>query len=162
MKYTSINKVSDFEFHDAMFDYLCLKNGDLAVSAICLNIHSTAKQNPFNEDMEIKEAKITFKGFSPTSYTKIKNYVQCEDGAFRPSEYITLRDSEAFDSLMKDITHGITVYYFEKTKEKDYEYYIEACGNEPYFTATFKSDDVIIEWDEYLKKAWYEDPKWKK
>jgi len=162
MKYISINKVDDFEFHDAVIDFFSFQNDDLEVSIKHLNIHSTAMQNPFDEDMEIKEARIAFKGFIPISYTKAKDLVKCEDGAWRPSEYITMRDSEAFDSLMKEITHGVTVYYFEKSKEKDSEYYIEALGDEPYFTATFKCKDVIVEWDEYLKKAWYEDPKWKK
>lgn len=48
----------------------------------------------------------------------------------------------------------ITVFHFEK--EDDGRYSVGGCGIEPYFTMEFGFDSVVVCWDQYKKKAWYE------
>ena len=63
MKYTSTNIFSDFEFHDAYFKLESIKNNTLTISVRYLNIHKGTEQNPYNTDMEIEIAQITFSNF---------------------------------------------------------------------------------------------------
>jgi len=77
MKYISANKISDFVFHDAVFELTSFKNNDLTVSAQLLNIHKTAEQNPFDADME----KLS------RSYTDI-----CENFEAQTKEHYTYND----------------------------------------------------------------------
>ncbi|MBQ7827498.1 MAG: hypothetical protein IJ386_04455, partial [Clostridia bacterium] len=48
----------------------------------------------------------------------------------------------------------ITVYDFSKF-DCDL-YFIDGCGTEPFFTVKSDFDTVIVEWDDYTRKAWYE------
>ena len=68
MKYVSINRLSDFEFHDAEFIFDSFVNNNLSVKVSYLNIHKDTEQNPFDSDMEIESARITFEGFDIISY----------------------------------------------------------------------------------------------
>ena len=61
MKFISINRLCDFEFHDAEFTLLSVDK-DLSVKAEFLNIHKDAEQNPHKTDMEIEAAEIIFPG----------------------------------------------------------------------------------------------------
>lgn len=155
MKYISANKISDFVFHDAVFELLSFKNNDLTVSAELLNIHKTAEQNPFDADMEIKKATITFKNFRIVSYKEGDCKTKNENGEWITKEtFDTLYDKEALDAFINEFEDSLTVYYFGKESEN--EYMIDAMGVAPYFTVIFGCSDIIIEWDEYRKKAWYE------
>ena len=55
--------------------------------------------------------------------------------------------------ILEELQNEITVYHFEK---EDRGYSIGGCGIEPYFTMEFDFDNVVVCWDEYKKKAWYE------
>lgn len=155
MNYISVNKTDDFEFHDAYFKYIGVENNDLVVSASFLNIHKSAEQNPFNEDAQIKEAKITFKGFRMVSFKGSVKYEQDESGTWKPAEEpVVLESKEAEETFLQELNHGITVYDFGIYE--DGLYYVDGFGEDPYFTAFFNCDTIIVEWDEYLKKAWYE------
>ena len=50
--------------------------------------------------------------------------------------------------------HQITVYDFDK--KDDNRYFIDAFGIEPFFVMEFCLDNVIVEWEKYKNKAWYE------
>lgn len=154
MKYTSINKISDFEFHDAEFDFISFENGNLVISAKHLNIHKNAEENPKSKDMEIKKATITFKNFYIKSIKKIEKYEKDEQGAYHPSEYTYLKGDEALHMLLSELKHGLTIYSLG-VFEHDV-YYLDGFGEDPYFTTFFRFDEVIVEWDEFLKPAWYE------
>ena len=68
MKYISVNRLSDFEFHDAEIVFDSFINNQLTVKVNYLNIHKNTEQNPFEIDMEIESASITFEGFDIISY----------------------------------------------------------------------------------------------
>ncbi len=63
MKYSSTNRFEDFEFHDAKLSFLSWKDDRLIVSAKYLNVHKDAAPNNTGADMEISDARITFRGF---------------------------------------------------------------------------------------------------
>ena len=90
MKYISINRLCDFEFHDAEFTLLSVDK-DLSVKAEFLNIHKDAKQNPYKTDMEIEAAEIIFKKFSVQSYETGKATKQNQKGEpYQDEEQIIL------------------------------------------------------------------------
>lgn len=68
LKYIFIDRLSDFEFHDVEITLDSFINNRLTVKANFLNIHKSAEQNPFQTDMEIESARITFEGFQIISY----------------------------------------------------------------------------------------------
>ena len=63
MKYISENRLQDFEFHDAELLSISFINDCLTLEADYLNVHSDAIQNPFDVDMEIEKAVLSFSGF---------------------------------------------------------------------------------------------------
>ena len=71
MKYISKNRFCDFIIHDADFIFDKRTDKDLVVSAKHLNIIKTAEQNPYDVDMEIKCAIITFKNYSILSLVDV-------------------------------------------------------------------------------------------
>ena len=66
MKYTSVNKLFDFIFHDSELDFESFENKELVISARHVNVSKNAPQNPEDEDMEIEKALITFRNSSVT------------------------------------------------------------------------------------------------
>ena len=53
MKYISIDRLCDFEFHDSEWSFISWENGNLLVRIIMLNIHKDTEQNDTGKDMEI-------------------------------------------------------------------------------------------------------------
>ena len=154
MKYTSVNELSNFEFHDAkffldIFDKKCLK-----IKADFLNIHKDAEQNPHGVDMEISVATITFEGFDLISYEPIRGYTQNENGELYTTDpYIAFMGDSARSNLLKRLEEGFTVFDF--AIECDDVHFIDGIANDPFFTVRFTYKNIIIEWDEYKKEAWY-------
>lgn len=153
LKYISINRLCDFEFHDAEFTLLSVDK-DLSVKAEFLNIHKDAEQNPHKTDMEIEVAEIIFENFSIQSYESCRAMKQNEKGELCSyKEQIILTGSEAHNRFIdqfkaKSVVFDLGVY------EED-TYYIDGIGEEPFFSALFKFDSVAICWDKYKKEAWY-------
>lgn len=67
MKYLSVDRLQDFEFHDAELSLISwsnfLEKDVLTFSAKMLNVHKNAEPNKMDSDMEISNARITFTGF---------------------------------------------------------------------------------------------------
>lgn len=155
MKYCAENDLSLFEFHDAAFSFFSFDGKDLVVSASMVNIHKDAPQNPYDFDMEIASAQITFRNFGAAAYEPGIAWRTGEDGKSYPVEPpIIFSGQEAIEQILEELKHKFDVFHFEK--EEKHGYFIDGCGIEPYFMIKFDVDSVIICWDEYKKKAWYE------
>ncbi|MBE6880119.1 MAG: hypothetical protein E7490_04695 [Ruminococcaceae bacterium] len=153
MKYISINRLCDFEFHDAKFTLLSVDK-DLSVKAEFLNIHKDAKQNPYKTDMEIETAEIIFKNFSVQSYETGKAMKQNEKGElYQDEEQIILTEFQAYNRFI-DQLKSKTIVFDLGVYEEDI-YYIDGIAQDPFFSAFFKFDSVTIWWDKYKKEAWY-------
>ena len=154
MKYISVNKLSDFEFHDAEFALEIFDNKCLRVKAIYLNIHKDAEQNQHATDMEINLAYITFEEFNLLSYEPGVAWKQDEHGEFHPTEpQIILTDEYARARFLEQLKNGLTI--FDWGEKEPNTYFIDAMSKDPFFTVCFNFKNASIEWDEYNKQAWY-------
>ena len=154
MRYVSVNRPTDFEFHDAKFMLESFDNTHLKVRASYVNVHKDAEQNPFETDMEIDKAYITFDGFDLISYEPSRESKQGEDGEYYfVGDRVILTEKNAYIQFEKMLKNGFTVYDFGLYN--DSTYFIDALSNDPFFTVLFKFDKFTVEWDEYKGKAWY-------
>ena len=80
MRYSSTNRLQDFEFHDAELSLISWENNRLIVSAKFLNIHKDAAPNNADTDMEISEARITFSGFQIKEFEPSRTWNTDENG----------------------------------------------------------------------------------
>lgn len=154
MKYNSVNRLSDFEFHDAWFSLDSFVNNCLTVKALYLNIHKDAEQNPNETDMEIANALITFKEFKLQSYEHVCGRKQDENGNFYSDDpQIVLHGEEAYICFLAQLKAGLTVFDLGTTDTS--LHFIDAISKDPFFTVRFTFESVVIEWDDYKKEAWY-------
>ncbi len=154
MKYISIDKLSDFEFHDAEFTVEIFADDHLGVKANYLNIHKGTEQNIHETDMEITNAFITFEEFKLLSYKPGIAWKQDENGDLYPAEpQIVLYDEAAYSRFSEQLDAGLTI--FDLGIKEGITYFIDAMSKDPFFTICFTFKSVRIEWDEYKKEAWY-------
>ncbi len=154
LKYISTDKLSDFEFHDAEFELESYENKCLVVKATYLNIHKDADQNPFETDLEIKSARITFEGFELHSYEPSRTWKHDKDGNwFSDEPQIIHIGSEAHSCFDTQLSAGIRI--FDLGVKEDMTYYMDAMAEDPFFIIHFTFQHVTIAWDDYNKEAWY-------
>ena len=155
MKFCVENDLSLFEFHDSEFSFVSFDGKDLVVSASMVNIHKDTPQNPSDYDMEIASAQITFKNFNSATYEPGRAWKTGEDGKSYPvGPRVVFSGQDGISLILQELKNEITVYHF--VKKEDSGYSIGGCGIEPYFEIEFDFDSVVVCWDEYKKKAWYE------
>lgn len=155
MKFCAQNDLSLFAFHDSQFSLVSFDGKDLVVSVACLNIHKNTLQNPSDYDMEITSAQITFKNFRTATYEPGRVWKTGEDGKSYPvGPRIVYSGQAAMDRILAELKHELWIYHFKR--EESGLYSIGGCGTEPYLMIEFDFDDVVVCWDEYKKKAWYD------
>ncbi|MBQ3182657.1 MAG: helix-turn-helix transcriptional regulator [Clostridia bacterium] len=148
--YSSKNKLEDFEFHDAVLGLKKFFRGDLYLSAKDLNIHKNTEQNQKNADMKIKDATIIFRGFDMIS---LDAEAHCEG---TKKFYVGDKGREFFFKCLDE--PYFTVLDLDKGERGTYT--MNADNRNWCFTLKFSFDAVIINWDEYEGKAWYEFAEW--
>lgn len=154
MKFCVENDLSIFEFHDSVFSFVSFDGSDLVISASMVNIHKDTPQNSSDHDMEIASAQITFKNFHSATYEPGRTWKTGEDGKSYPvGPRVVYSGHDGMNRILEELKNEITIYHFEK---EEHGYSIGGCGVEPYFTIEFDFDNVIVGWEEYKKKAWYE------
>lgn len=152
MKYIS-NNLFDFDFHDAVLTLESFADNRLIVKADCLNIHKDAEQNPFETDMEIASARLSFEACTIQLYELPKAWKQDENGRLYTDEpQIVFGGDEAKARFMEQIKQGITVFDFGKKDEA--VWYLDASSL-PGFTVCFSFGNASIEWDDCKGPAWY-------
>lgn len=155
MKYRSINRIEDFEFHDAQLTLESYINDRLVVSVKYLNVHKGTEYNQSDFDMEIELAKIVFERFVVQSFEPCRTWKQDENGNLYTDEpRVVYEGKEASGYFRHEIEEGLTLYYLGKDENNIYS--LDSCGEMPFFSGTFTCDSMVIEWENYRKKAWYE------
>lgn len=157
MKYRVENQLDLFEFHDSYFSLVCFDKKDLVVSAWNLNIHKNAKENPHDCDMEINLANICFQNVHILSFEPMRAYQLDADGNWHTDEpQIVFTDKDAEEKFISELKNGFSINYIDTQQFGDHTT-IEIGTNSPEcFLATFSFSNVIVSWDAYGKKAWYE------
>ena len=126
MKYLSLNRPSDFEYHDAA---LCLKNHEnhhLCVTAKYLNIHKNIQENLYHYDMEIASAEMTFENIEIRSLKTMELYCFRDDGSrYLEEPQIVYTGAKAEEELITALKKGICLDCIAVSKEGDNEYLYE-------------------------------------
>ena len=157
MKYCVENNLDLFEFHDVELSFESFDNNELTLSVKHLNIHKNTDENPCDDDMEIDYAKITFSKFKVLSFEPMRTYQINDNGKWYTNETrIIFKGKEAescfFEKARKSFSVNCIDVFKQKIRTK-----IEFSASTPNpFFATVSFEDVVIEWDNYCKKAWYE------
>lgn len=136
-----MDRLSDFEFHDAEMKLRSYDGHTLVVTVKHLNIHKDTPDNDSESDIELEEAVMTISGVSILTY-------EPEDGA------AILTGDNAKAQLLRDLKTKLCVLSLEE--ETPGQIVMDGIGDSPYFVARIGFDSVWIEWDAYRKKAWYE------
>ena len=162
MKFTSTNVFLDFEFHDAYFKLISIEDNVLTISVQYLNIHKNTEQNPYNTDMEIEIAQITFINFQVKSFEPGRGgWQQDENGTWHTDEpQVVFHGETAKEKAINELQHGATIFEFGTLENENH--YFDGAGNEPWFQVQFAFDAVNIAWDAFRKPAWYEERPFKK
>lgn len=157
MKYRIENQLDLFEFHDAEFSLVGFDKNELVLSAKHLNIHKDAAENPHDCDMEIDFAKFVFAQFEVISFEPMRKYQVDDDGNWYTDEpQIIYKGEKAEKHFLSKIKKGITINCIDiRKKSNKIRIELSTCAQGCFF-ATFVFDEVLVEWDEYCKKAWYE------
>ena len=153
--YRSINNPELFEFHDSIFNLDFIDKKNIAVYVRRLNISKKAEQNPKNYDLEIKRAHILFQEVSELTYDLGRTWKTDQHGKSVPVGPENLYHGKAAIDRMKDLLSDGAEIFSHDIFDGDY-YEIHGWGSEPFFLARFKARNFIVDWDEYLKPAWYE------
>lgn len=154
MKYISVDRLFEFEFHDAEMVLDKFDDHQLTVIVRYLNIHKDAEQNPFETDMEIESARITFEGFDIISYEPGRTWQKDEEGSLYSDEpQVILSGDDAHYCFLEQLKTRITIYYFDINEGKTY--FIDAMAKDPFFTVCVAFDRATVEWDNYKQEAWY-------
>ncbi len=154
MHYSSTNRLQDFEFHDAELSLISWDDTRLIVSAKYLNVHKDAAPNNADADMEISEARITFRGVQIKEFEPSRTWKTDENGkTYTDDPLIVHTDMVARCMFENELRNSITVMGIVLVNDI---YELGAIGIDPYFSVRFVFSDVEIEWDDYCQKAWYE------
>ncbi len=155
MKFSLINRLSDFEFHDAEFYLKSYENDTLCVTAKHLNVHKGAKENPNDYDMEIQSAEISFQQTQICSFAPLQTYRRSKDGSWHADEPpIACSGEEAKDNVITALNKGISLNCIDTRKDKE-STILQLTANDG-FVVEICFENVIVAWDEYTGKAWYE------
>lgn len=160
MKYVSINRLQDFEFHDARFLLKSFSDGCLTVSAEGLNIHRQAAQNGGACDMEIETATLTFERFTVESFRLSEATVYDAAGNLIRTDppNPVLHGEQAAVCLFRALEEGLWLYDLEpQMGNAGYRCDVCAAAASTYFFAVFSFSKVTVSWEQYCGKAWYEE-----
>ncbi|MBQ7326923.1 MAG: hypothetical protein IJW93_05570 [Clostridia bacterium] len=160
MKYISLDRLQDFEFHDSEWELISWEKlgnmDDVTFKARLLNVHKDAAPNNSGVDMEIKEATIHFGNIVIKEYERMRIQSYDEEGNEILGEpQVIHKGDEARKLFDNDLKGKITVLYLVDNNNGEYE--LGGIGkNYNYFMVRFSFGTVKIEWNDYSGAAWYE------
>ena len=151
MKYRYVDRLDAFDFNDSRIFPVSWDEGGLTVSAEMLNVRRDKAPEPFDFDMEIRKAYVSFLGFKLLSFA----YHEKVDGAnpYGTAKLTEYTGKTALEAFEKQISIGA---YVQLIEYKDGVYYWSGQAEEPFFYFSFECDSTVVEWDEYEGLAWHE------
>lgn len=152
-RYSSRN-LMEFEFHDAWADEIRRKGDVLTCRVKHLNLHASAPENPYPQDMELKEALLTFSGFQVKEYCLPAYECHFQNGRTEAHPKQQFFEAEAEKRFSQAAAEGFRLTYVGPDDQACWT--LEACGKTvPYFTLAFSFRQALVEWEEFAGKAWY-------
>lgn len=157
MKYRVDNQLELFGFHDSIFSLVSFDEKSLVVSAKHLNIHIDAKANPYNCDMEIDTAMISFQDVHILSLEPMRAQQLDDEGNWCTDEpQVILTDKDAQEKFVSELEDGVNVYYVDIRQSGERTTIEIGISCYDSYIAVLLFSNVRVEWDAYHKKAWYE------
>lgn len=157
MKYRVENQLDLFEFHDSEFSLIGFDKKDLTVSVKHLNIHKDAKENPHDCDMEISSANIYFQNTHILSFEPMRAYQLDAGGNWYTDEpQIIFTGKDAEEKFISELKNGFSINCIDIRQFGEHTTIEISTNALECFFATFSFSNVIVEWDSYRRKAWYE------
>lgn len=145
MHYIS-DRLSDFEFHDAQFTACNIAENRFTAQVKFLNIRSNARQNPFDNDMEIEDAQIVLDGFKVISYEHGRAWKTDENGnKYTDEPQIVLQGESALQAFNAQLNGRIIIFDFDKYDET--AWFFDAIADDPFFTLVFTFESITVSWD---------------
>lgn len=157
MRYRVEDQLDLFEFHDAEFSLIGFDKKDLTVSVKHLNMHKDAKENPHDCDMEISSANIYFQNIHILSFEPMRTYQLDADGNWYTDEpQIIFTGKDAEEKFISELKNGFSINCIDIRQFGGHTTIEISTTAQKSFFAMFSFSNVIVAWDEYHKKAWYE------
>jgi len=164
MKYTAINELNNFDFHDSEIRAINLSNNHMTWEVEEIHALPNNTQNHFSKAMCIDHAVMIFQDVQIESiiYEGYEtNYEAINPVPASPSEYENILRKAAskayyFIYSMKNL-HALDTGRFSVCFNID-DNIEEGFG----YALTLTFSKSIVQWDGFCGKTWYEDEKWKK
>ncbi|MBQ7821294.1 MAG: hypothetical protein IJ391_03325 [Clostridia bacterium] len=158
MKHLSQSEWCNFNFHDAFAENIKWENGSIVMGSVFrLNISKDSVHNPFEYDMEIKEAKVSFNNVNVISFEYGGGIITDANGQKHEEPRCVITGAEASDLLMNELSGSLGIYFLDMEHDNGKQIYtLEAHNVIPFFSVVFSSDPIIVQWDDYSCEAWYE------
>lgn len=154
MRYSSIDRIRDFEFHDSVLTLVSWDSNCLTVSAESLNVHKDAAPDNEGADMEISKAFITFSDIKIIEFEPSRAWMQDENGKMYTEDPLVVHSCEIARNMFEnELKNSIRLTGI--TPDNGF-YELGAIGLDPYFSVRFVFSSVEIGWDDYNGRAWYE------
>ena len=149
----SSHDLTEFEFHDAWAEEIRREGEVLTCRVKHLNLHADAPGNPYPQNMELKEALLTFSGFQVKEYC-LPGY---EDGSAETHPEQRFFGADAEKRFALAAAEGLRLYgIYPPSSQEPAHWTLEARGKtELYFTLAFYFHQALVEWEEFAGKAWY-------
>jgi len=165
MKFTAINELTCFEFHDANIEMIDFRDKNMIWKLSAVNATKENSQNHFATDMCIDDAEITFEDYEIVDiiFGAYKIY-DSNQVLIESAEARTAQPDEYCDILNKTLSDYCYILSMEETPREDVKQQVcfDIDGGAGNYTLVISFSKSIVQWDEFNGKAWYEDEKWKK
>lgn len=156
MKYQAVNQLQLFEYHDAELTDVCVDDTVLRCKASGINIHADAPQNPYDTDMCIDDARVTLYGFCLHELSYPEIHVTDQHGQKSIVKGYSLTGEAMQERFNQRKDQCIWVYGLEEGRQGNRICCEIETSTDDFAVAQISFDKVLIEWDAYAGKAWYE------
>jgi len=165
MKYTSVDELDRFQFHDAQIQKIVSSSMDMIWETSLVNVTTDNTQNQFNNDMCTNFAVIVFENYH------IESIIFGASEAWRDGVLVASREArtllpEEYDSILNETPcsycYILDMELLSDGQDSMHRSVFDITGGAGTYYLTFSFTKAIISWDEYSGIAGYEDPKWKK
>ena len=166
MKYTSLNELSTFQFHNALFNSIKIIDKTMYWEMSAIDIMTTNSQNNHTKDMTTDLAYIVFDDVVIHSLERTAcDTYNSKNELIKSVKNIIIHESEynkVFDNVNSQYSFTYGMEEFVQINDSQYKtcFNVYSAGENYHLTIFFSK--VIVSWDEYTGDAWYEHPKWKK
>jgi len=161
MRYTVVNELSNFQFHDAELKSIDFEAHCMKWEVAHINAMTSNSKNELDVDMCIDNAIMVFNDIAIESVIYGAYTERDSSGNITEHKPVTIKSNEHLDTLRNIPNEGCYLYAMEELVVIDKNRY-KACFHIDFNTfLTFTFSQSIISWNGFIGKAWYEDEKWK-